>query len=121
MSAPWVLEDVGTCVNESQAMLIFLSQHYSLYGKKATACQKRPALRTLGPDVMSGPWYWQRSRADMESKAVTEGKACLGWNLALVTILIAIQTYRRSSNISWLLIPWGPIQPTSLFHFRVHV
>ena len=78
MSAPWVLEDVGTCVNESQAMLIFLSQHYSLYGKKATACQKRPALRTLGPDVMSGPWYWQRSRADMESKAVTEGKAWLG-------------------------------------------
>lgn len=122
MSAPWVSEDVGTCVNQSQAMsLIFLSQHYSLYGKRSTACQKRPALRPLGLDVVSGPWYCQRSRADMEGQAVTEGKARPGWNITLVTISIAIQIYQRSSNMSWILIPWGPIQPTSLFHFRVHV
>ena len=42
----------GHCIHHSQpVLLIFGSPHHSSCGKRATVCQKRPALRILGPDV----------------------------------------------------------------------
>ena len=43
---------MSICIQNSHpVLLIFGSPHHSSCGKRATACQKRPALRILGPDV----------------------------------------------------------------------